>query len=365
MANKVVPTDLGALTTHAANDYLVITDTSDSGNIKKITTADLFDSPPNNGIALGGASNGWKAAYFTDGTATGVIDFSSHILRIGTTSTYEVALRSNTNKYVGLTIGGHWYPWGLSQNLGQAGTSYGWNAAYFTNGTATGAIKYSSNTLQIGATSNHDMALLANNTAHVVLSTAGHLLPAAATQNLGANSTTTAWKALWLTDGTAKMSVSLSSNNGMINVVTNNLLGFAVNNAPTLWLSTSALYNNTNAALALGKSNNGFSALHLSNDAGGTARGAIKYSTNDLQIGSTSDHGVEILQNNAASIILNTDGRPIFRAPASAIADEALDVVGGEGQLSMYLDETGGSEKLIIKAKLSGGGVKTFTINAD
>lgn len=282
MADKIIPTDLSALTTPAANDYLLITDTSDTSNAKKITYADLFNTPPNGGVSLGGASNGFTNLYLNNTTHNGRITISSN----------TIGFYYDATPY-------WWYnntsisPW--SAGLISLGTaSYGFSSAYFTNGTATGAIKYSTNTLQIGSTTGTNIELMRGG-------------------------------------------------------------------ASIVGLSGTVFFPVTTGSVYLGNTTYRWLGLYLANDSSNTATGTIGYSSNTLQIGSTSDHAVNILQNNAASITLDTDGRPIFKAPASAIADGGL----AASQLSMYLDETGGAEKLIIKAKLSGGGVKTFTISAD
>lgn len=290
-ADKAFPSGMDALTTPAANDYLLISDTSASAASVKITYADLFDSPPNNGIALGGASNGFTSAYFTNGTATGAVVYDSNVLTIGSTSAHSINLRSN-NKYITFNAtSGALYPASATQALGSDGTTNAWNAAYFTNGTATGAIKFDTY-LQMGTTSAHSWQLIRGGT-------------------------------------------------------------------PVLNITASTFYP-VSSGFSLGLDDvNSFIATYWGDGSAVKARAIIGSSV--FSIGTYTDHAVAIRQNGSASITLDTDGRPIFAALASAIADGGL----ANSQISFYLDETGGAEKLVVKAKLSGGTVKTFTIAAD
>lgn len=239
------------------------------------------------------------------------------------------------------------------------GASNGYTSLYLTDGTAKGVLNYAGNVLQIGSTTDHSVAILRNNAVAWTFASA-NLLPAALS-SIGADSTTTALSAIYLSDGTTKGKIDFSGSFVRFGSTTNHAVSILFNNADALTYNGTALYPQAGGkTLGTDSSKYAFAALRLTD---GTARGSLLYESNVLQIGSTTDHGVDLRRNSSNVIRLKktTDGDnvPFLAAADSAPADGDLDAA----QIVFWLDE--GSHNLKARVKYSGGTLKTMTVAFD
>lgn len=290
--------------------------------------------------AIGSASVGWKSAYFSDGTAKGVIDFSSNILRFKTTTAHEVAISTGTSNGADTSrtsIGGG----GVAADK----TRGAYVLMYGNESAGGGKISVSG-----GDVADGDVTIMATNAdSRILLGTAntsrwqvtrdGHILPVAP-YNIGSDSTSAALSAAYFTDGTAKGVIDFSGNRLQLKTTTAH--------AAQIYTGTADGSDNQYVTIAgggaLGSGTRG-ARLYVYGNEAATYGGQVWMSAGDVAGGH-----VKLLTAAANTGV-------IISALNGAVADADL----AASQCAFYLAE--GTNVLTVKCKYANGAtIKTGTV---
>lgn len=269
MATKAFPADLSAISP-AAGDFLLISDTSDSAASAKVTYQNLFETPPNGEISLGDTTHGFNRIDLAD-SVTGNYKFAVNTGTLSCTLLSETVDGSD-NQYWQIYGGGAAAAGrgGLLRIAGNEQATYAGQVQLYAGGTA-------SSVLMLGT--QHDNADIwfrggtVQATRWTMNGDDGDFYPAAYTSTIGTDSTTTAPKQIFLTDGTVKAEVR---GDGIFRTNTDSTLYLGHNAALKIAMGSDSFRPQSDGLMRLGVANTGFSELNLSSktDANRGAAGA-------------------------------------------------------------------------------------------
>lgn len=190
--------------------------TNGSNRIAVNSAGNVTVAAPSSGItaALTAVASGIPMS-LTDGTVTATVTFNGTAFTIGPTSAHTLNIATNGSSRISVTSAGNGTIAAPSSGVTWAMTAVAAGTAWtITDGTVTGAATLGSTRVNIGASSNHGWALLANNLAVLTSTAGGALAVPAPTTGTAMTITGAAASAALVVNGSASTPANNIGNSG-------------------------------------------------------------------------------------------------------------------------------------------------------